>query len=98
MMTKELNKSNWFDIQAEKFEVGRFGLMTIMLTAQSCFGSIAAMLAFQQNNFGFLMVITALTMASNGAFIAQAPAKWCLGLFYASVTINAIAILTLLIL
>jgi hypothetical protein len=96
MTTNNLNNMNWFDLQAEKFENGRFGLMTVLMTAQSCFGSIAAMLALQSDNFVFLSVITAITMASNGAFIAQAPAKWCLGIFYAAVMVNTIAIITLL--
>ena len=89
--------TNWFSLQAERFETSRFGAMTIMMTAQSCLGSVAAMLALKHNNYGFLMLVTAFTMASNSAFIAQSPAKWCVGLFYGSVAISVLSILILLI-
>ena len=95
-MEKQANV-NWFDLQAERFETSRFGAMTIMMTAQSCLGSVAAMTALKQDHYGFLMLITAFTMASNSAFIAQSPAKWCLGLFYGSVVVSVLSILILII-
>ncbi len=79
---------NWFDRQVEQYEKSRFAAMTIMLTAQSCIGSIAAFFSMQHDNYALIGIGAAITMGSNSAFIAQGPAKWCLGLFYASVIIN----------
>ncbi len=90
-MKKESEKS-WFEKQANQFDNARFGLMTVFLTAQSCWGSIAAMLSLQDDNFISLGICAVLTMASNAAFIAQGPAKWCLGLLYLSGITNLIII------
>ncbi|MCC5918317.1 MAG: hypothetical protein JJU02_13440 [Cryomorphaceae bacterium] len=95
---KEQTERNltWFDKQAIGFDKSRFGLMTIFLTAQSCFGSIAAMFALQAGHPILLGVCVAVTMSSNAAFLAQSPAKWCLGLFYTSIITNfLILILTI---
>ena len=87
------DKENWFDRQAKNFEAGRFAWMTIMMTAQSCWGSISAMYAIKFNNTFLLIIAAMMTMMSNAAFIAQSPAKWCLGLFYTSVIANLIVFL-----
>ena len=83
----------WFDKQAQSFEVNRFGAMALMMTAQSCWGSVAAMYALKADNIVLLVVCAAVTMASNSAFIAQSPAKWCLGIFYTSVIANLVILL-----
>lgn len=88
------NKENWFEKQANKFEAGRFAWMTIMMTAQSCWGSVAAMYAIKFDNVLMLIITAMVTMMSNAAFIAQSPAKWCIGLFYASVIVNLIVFLS----
>ena len=97
METKsETMTNNWFDKQAQSFEVNRFGAMALMMTAQSCWGSVAAIYALKADNIVLLVVCAAVTMASNSAFIAQSPAKWCLGIFYTSVITNlAILLLTI---
>lgn len=88
MVSKTTSSSNWFKKQMEHFERSRFGAMSAMLTAQSCFGSVAAMYSLKNNNFVMLGICAFATMASNGAFIAQVSAKWCLILFYLSVFAN----------
>ena len=94
METKsETMTNNWFDKQAQSFEVNRFGAMALMMTAQSCWGSIAAMYALQADNIALLAICAAVTMAANAAFIAQSPAKWCLVIFYTSVVANLIILL-----
>ena len=90
--TNELT-NNWFDKQAQSFEVNRFGAMALMMTAQSCWGSVAAMYALKADNIVLLVVCAAVTIASNSAFIAQSPAKWCLGIFYTSVIANLVILL-----
>lgn len=77
------------------FENARYALMTILMTAQSCIGSIACMYILQNNApTPLLMICAAITMGSNAMFIAQANAKWCLGAFYLSVLVNSILILS----
>lgn len=94
METKSETMTNiWFDKQAQSFEVTRFGAMALMMTAHSCWGSIAAMYALQADNIALLAICAAVTMASNSAFIAQSPAKWCLVIFYTSVVANLIILL-----
>ncbi len=75
------------------YEKNRFGAMTLMMTFQSCLGSVAAMYTFVTNNMTQLAIIASITMASNAVFIAQAPAKWCLYTFLVSVLTNFILIL-----
>lgn len=91
-MTNSTNGS-WFDKQAVLFEERRFGAMALMMTAQSCWGSVVAMYALKADNIVFLAICTALTMASNATFIAQSPAKWCLSIFYISVITNLLLLL-----
>ncbi len=88
MKAKEILKINWFDKQAAQFEQSRFGAMTLMMTAQSCWGSVAAVYALKINNTVLLAICAALTMASNTAFISQSTGKWCLSVFYVSVFTN----------
>jgi hypothetical protein len=91
--TTEINKpTNWFEKQALKFEESRFGAMTILITIQSCLGSIAAGYSFKEDALLAGTLCTAFTMMSNAAFIAQMPAKWCLSIFYAGVVVNTIII------
>lgn len=88
----------WLVKQESNFEKNRFGAMTIMITFQSCLGSVAAMLAIQDANWFLVGVVAVLTMSSNSMFIAQADAKPCILTFYVSIIVNALIILFSLIL
>jgi hypothetical protein len=84
---------SWFTKQADLFENGRLGLMAILITLQSCVGSIACMYILQ-NGAGEvpLAVCAALTMGCNAILIAQANAKLCVAALYVSLIINALLI------
>lgn len=82
----------WFDKQAADFEISRFGAMTLMITLQSCLGSIAAMYTLATNSFIALGIVAFVTMASNAAFISQVSAKWCLRFFYLSIFVNCLVL------
>lgn len=86
-------KSNLVKKQIDFFEKNRFGAMALMLTFQSCYGSIAAMLSLQTENVITLSICSVVTMASNAAFIAGAPSKWCVNIFNLSVLSNSIIII-----
>ena len=89
---------DWIKKQEEWFEHSRFGAMTLMITFQSCLGSVAAMYALKLDNVVILATVAALTMASNAMFIAQAGARYCLITFYASIIINSLFLVLTLVL
>ena len=86
-------KNNWYQKQLANYEANRYGAMTLMITLQSCWGSIAAMYSLVNENFISLGIVAVMTLASNAAFIAQSPAKWCLNTFYASLIISTIVLI-----
>ncbi len=71
-MKKEIH---FIDRQAANFEENRFGAMALMITFQSCYGSIAAMYALKQDSIAILFICACVTMASNATFISQSPGK-----------------------
>lgn len=75
-----------------QFEESRFAAMTIMITFQSCLGSIAAYYALINDAEVSLYLSAMVTMAANAVFLAQSPAKICLAVFYGSVVTNFIII------
>ncbi len=89
--TQEI-KNNWYQKQLANYEVNRYGAMTLMITLQSCWGSIAAMYSLVNESFISLGIVAVMTLASNAAFIAQSPAKWCLNIFYTSLIVSTIVL------
>lgn len=82
----------WLRSLTKLFEANRFGAMTIMLTFQSCLGSVAAYYAtINHAELGVILAASA-TMSSNAAFIAQSPAAWCVRIFALSLLINMLVI------
>ena len=69
------NKEYW-----ERVEQNRFGLLPILITAQSCLGSVAVCyicgLEDTPLQTTLLLLVAAVTMGANGVAIAQAPMKW----------------------
>ena len=81
----------WFNKQAEQFENARFGWMALLLTAQSCLGSIACGFLLQNDsNILWLCVSASITMGCNALLIALAPPKICLITFYLSILLLVI--------
>jgi hypothetical protein len=84
---------NWFNKQAVLFEQGRLGLMAILITLQSCVGSIACMYVLQNDaSEVWLALCAAITMGANAVLIAQASAKTCLVTMYLSLIVNTLLI------
>ncbi len=80
--------SSWLDKITKIFEGNRFGAMTVMLTFQSCLGSVAAYYATMNNAELAVILAASVTMSSNAAFIAQSPAAWCVRIFMLSLIAN----------
>lgn len=63
----------------EMVEHNRFGLLPILITAQSCLGSVAVCYISdlaETPQLILLSLVAAVTMGANGAAIAQASMKW----------------------
>ena len=91
-------RRTWFQTNVDNFEKSRFAMMTILMTAQSCLGSIAAMYSLVNSNYVLLGICAFITMASNSVFIAQMSGTWCLRVFGMSVIINtALIVLNLIV-
>ncbi len=86
-------KTSWLSKQVKRYEEDFFGIMPMMMVAQSCVGSIAAMYALEVKNTVFLIISITLTMAVNGAFLAQIKSIWALILFGLSIAMNIILII-----
>lgn len=83
----------WLEKQELNFEEARFFWMAVIITAQSCLGSVACMFILKNHASDFVLAgCAAITMGCNAIFIAQAPARWCLGAFYLSVILNTVFI------
>ena len=99
--TRKHGINGFLQKQTAKFEKSRFGLMALMLTAQSCIGGIAAMFIMEKLNFPHpdpfhvaqLCIVSMVTMGANAVMIAQAEAKTCVVSFYASNLISVAFIL-----
>ncbi|MGZ3864269.1 MAG: hypothetical protein ACXVPN_04305 [Bacteroidia bacterium] len=86
----------WFSQWAGKFESARFFWMTMIITFQSCLGSIAGGYILQNaTGITLLTICSVVTMACNAVLIAQAPAKWCVGISILSVIVNTTLIIAL---
>lgn len=81
-------KLNWLDKQAEQFEKDRFGLMAMMIAVQSCWGSVAGGLSYNNDTIFWLALCATFTMMNNAALIAQGPAKYCVVIFWAATVVN----------
>ncbi|MAY84810.1 MAG: hypothetical protein CMP59_11825 [Flavobacteriales bacterium] len=84
---------NWYDIQVTKFERSRFGAMAMMLAIQTCWGSIAAGLSYDNETILNLAICGSVTMLNNTVLIAQGPAKWCVSVFSIATIVNTVIIL-----
>lgn len=86
--------AGWFSRQAQKFEESRFGWMAMLITIQTCLGSIACMYVQQSGGDVFMLAAgMAVTMGANAVMIAQGSGKLCLFMFYLSVALNTALII-----
>tara|TARA_B100000965_G_C19501226_1_gene717537 strand:+ start:216 stop:500 length:285 start_codon:yes stop_codon:yes gene_type:complete len=83
----------WYEKQIIQFEKSRYGAMAMMITVQSCWGSIAAGLSYNNPDMTNLIICATLTMLNNAILIAQGPAKFCVGIFSLATVANTAIIL-----
>lgn len=82
MDSNSANLPGWISRQLAFFEKYRFGAMAMLMTIQSCYAGVAVYYVLGAGNSMLLTFCAITTMASNAFLIAQAPAKWCVLLFY----------------
>lgn len=84
----------WYANIVKKAEFSYFGLMAMTILIGSCWGSIAAMMILSNNApIWQLAACILISMANNVAAIGQAPTKWLLNVFIASIAVNTLLIL-----
>ena len=88
----ETIKLNWLDTQAANFEESRFFAMAMMLAIQTCWGSLAAGLTYDNETIFGLAACSIVTTLNNTVLIAQGPAKWCVAVFGISTIVNTLII------
>jgi hypothetical protein len=88
---QSVSLSTGYDRFIKKLEFSHYGLVAMAILIGSCLGSIATMKIFQ-NHAGDWQFIVSLgfTMANLVACIGQAPTKWVVNLFAASLFVNAL--------
>lgn len=91
MEKDKVNVPNWFEKQSAQFDQSRIGVSVLLIILQSCIGSMAAAF-YTPENISLVTSAATVTMGSNALFISQAPAKWCIAMFYISVVVNSILI------
>ncbi len=97
--TQTIDKSTTGLTRYEKFikkmEFNHFALISMAILIGSCLGGIAAMYIFQNDApFWQFALGLSISMANLVACISQAPTKWVVNLFGASLLINALLLLT----
>lgn len=90
-ITKQLSAYDQF---IERLKFSHFGLISMAILISSCLGSITTMKVFESGAPLWQFVISlAFTMANLVACISQAPTKWVVNLFAASMVVNTILLL-----
>lgn len=83
-----------YDRFIERIKFSHFGLISMAILIGSCLGGIATMKIFENNAPLWQFIVSlGITMANLVACIAQAPTKWVVNLFGASLIVNIILLL-----
>jgi hypothetical protein len=78
---------NLFERQCLAYEHSTFGALAALVTIQSCWAAIAALLCLYTGMDYLIGVAAFLSMGANAAFLAQAPAKIAIGSSWATFVI-----------
>jgi hypothetical protein len=84
---------SWYGKQLIWFEKYRIGAMTLMMSFLSVYGAIGSMLSLRNDFYPGVILTSVFSMTSLVLFIAQPPAKWSMGAFYAGLVVNTIFII-----
>jgi hypothetical protein len=83
-----------YDRLIESLNFSHFGLIAMSILVSSCLGSVATIKIFENGAPVWQFIISlGFTMANLVACISQAPTKWVVNLFGASLLVNTILLL-----
>lgn len=93
--TRSLAKqTSAYDRFIENLNFSYFGLIAMAILIGSCLGGVATMKVFENDAPLWQFILSlAITMANLVACISQAPTKWVVNLFAASLLVNATLLL-----
>jgi hypothetical protein len=92
--TKSQNSIILYDELIKKLDFSYFGLISMTILVGSILGGLSASTVLSNDApIWQLCLVSAASMASNTAAIAQAPTKWVINLFILSILINSLLIL-----
>jgi len=78
----------------KKIDLSYYGFIAMAILISSCLGAIATMQVFEHNApLWQFMASLGFTMANLVACIGQAPTKWAVNLFAASLLVNTLLLL-----
>lgn len=83
-----------YNLFIKKIEFSYYGLIAMFILIASCYGAIVTMQIFENNAPLWQFIVSvSFTMANLVACIGQAPTKWVVGAFTASVAANTLLLL-----
>jgi hypothetical protein len=92
--TQTISLASRYNVFIKKLEFSYFGIIAMAILISSCLGSIATMKIFEHNAPLWQFIVSlGFTMANLVACISQAPMKWVINLFAASILVNTVLLL-----
>lgn len=80
-----------YNLFIKKLEFSHFGIIAMAILIGSCLGSITTMKIFENHAPDWQFIVSlGITMANLVACISQAPTKWVVSLFTASIVVNTL--------
>ncbi len=87
-----------YNLFIKKLEFSHYGIIAMAILIGSCLGSITTMKVFENNAPLWQFIVSlGFTMANLVTCIAQAPTKWVVNLFTASLLVNILLLVVNLI-
>jgi hypothetical protein len=92
--TQTITLASRYDRFIKSLEFSYFGLISMAILIGSCLGGVATMKIFENDApFWQFVLSLGISMANLVACISQAPTKWVVNLFAASLLVNAVLLL-----
>jgi hypothetical protein len=96
--TQTISLTSRYNRFIKSLEFSYFGIIAMAILIGSCLGSVATMKIFENDApFWQFVLSLGITMANLVACISQAPMKWVVNLFAASLLVNSVLLLLSLI-
>jgi hypothetical protein len=92
--TQTVSLASRYSVFIKKLEFSYFGIIAMAILISSCLGGITTMQIFEHNAPLWQFIVSlGFTMANLVACLSQAPMKWVVNLFAASLLVNTVLLL-----